>query len=33
LKQIQLQQQQHSKQITKLVVIATLVICLTISFI
>jgi ubiquinone biosynthesis protein len=32
LKQIQLQQQQHSKQITKLVVIATLVICLTISF-
>ena len=32
LKQIQLQQQQHSKQMTKLAVIATLAICLTISF-
>ena len=32
LKQIQSQQQKHSKQMTKLVVIATLAICLTISF-
>jgi ubiquinone biosynthesis protein len=32
LKEIQLQQQQHSKHITKLAIIATLAICLTISF-
>lgn len=32
LKQMQLQQQQHSKRMTTLVIIATLVICLTISF-
>jgi ubiquinone biosynthesis protein len=32
MQQMQLQQQQHSKQMTKLVIIATLAICLTISF-
>ncbi|MGB1263904.1 MAG: ubiquinone biosynthesis regulatory protein kinase UbiB [Cognaticolwellia sp.] len=32
LKQIQHQQQQHSKQITKLAIIATIAICLTLSF-
>ena len=32
LKQIQQQQQQHNKKVTLLVIIATLAICLTISF-